>query len=238
MKAYLFLYNLARTQVSRLQASSSLQAAVEIDEALHSACQGLPVASIPLAELGNYQPGFLELQQKIQDSLPAVFPTKKEEIIELMNRIGETFDWHFDESTGIGGHFIFKTQERFPVNAFMISLGEAMGSKHIKGMRYTTTYRTESGVKQTYDVNFTTTKTPQDQVTSHLQVKIEKNKVINVKSYVPSPEGQFPRPLGRELAAPVGEAISYMGKPITTQSITPKTMVMVRCVTEDIPESE
>ena len=106
----------------------------------------------------------------------------------------------------------------------------------LKGMRYTTTYRTESGVEQTYDVNFTTTKTPQDQVTSHLQVKIENGKVINVKSYVSSQEGQFPRPLGRELAAPVGKAISYMGKPITTQSITRETKVMVRCVTEDIPE--
>ena len=56
---------------SRLQASSSLQAAVEIDEALHSDCQKLPVASIPLAELGNYQPGFLERQSTIQKMLPA-----------------------------------------------------------------------------------------------------------------------------------------------------------------------
>ncbi len=216
--------------------SFSLQAAVEIDEALHEACQSLPEASIPLGELGNKQPGFPELQQKIQDSLPAVFPTKKEEIKALMTKIGETFDWQFDESTGIGGHFIFNTKEKFLVNAFMIPLGKAIKSEHIKGMRYTTTYRTESGVEQTYDVNFTTTKKPTDKLTSHLQVKIENGIVRNVKSYVSSPEGQFSRPLGRELAAPVGEAISFMGQKIKNQEITSETLVMVRYVIEDISE--
>ena len=106
--------------------SFSLQAAVEIDEALHSDCQKLPVASIPLGELGNKQPGFPALQQKIQKMLPPVFPIEEEEIKALMTQIGEALNWEFDQKTGIGGHFIFKTQERFPVNAFMISLGEAI----------------------------------------------------------------------------------------------------------------
>lgn len=216
--------------------SSSLQAEVEIDEALHSDCQRLPVASIPLAELGNYQPGFPKLEAKIQKMLPPVFPTDKEEIKTLMTAIGENLNWEFDQNTGIGGHFIFDTSEDFPVNAFMITLGEAINSKDIKGLRYKTTYRTESGVEQTYDVNFTTTKIPQNQVTSKLQVKIEEGKVIKVKSYIASSGGQFSRALGRELAAPVGEAISYMGKPIINQDITRDTLVMVRCVTEDIPE--
>ena len=156
-----------------------------------------------------------------------------------MNDIGEQFNWKFDENTGIGGHFIFKTQKQFAVNAFMIPLGEAMKSKDIKGMRYETIYKSgPENFEKTYDVNFTTTKMLTDELTSHLQVKIENGQVINVKSYILTSGPQFSRPLGRELAAPVGEALSFMGLKIQNKEITPDTLVMVRYVIKNIPAKD